>query len=49
MYFKFENLFFFQYGENGETKSFLLELEWGVEYPDVAPNINLELFYNKHL
>ncbi|KAK7087530.1 RWD domain-containing protein 4-like [Littorina saxatilis] len=39
----------YKYGEDASYKSFLLEIQWGESYPDEAPGINLDLFYNKHL
>lgn len=40
---------FLQYGDDGENKSFLLEVEWHNNYPTEAPKINLDIFYNKHM
>lgn len=42
-------LFMFQYGEDEDEHTFLLELSWGDNYPNDLPKINLELFYNQHL
>eukprot|EP00918_Siedleckia_nematoides_P092799 GHVU01203702.1.p1 GENE.GHVU01203702.1~~GHVU01203702.1.p1 ORF type:complete len:186 (+),score=38.88 GHVU01203702.1:257-814(+) len=41
----------FQYkiGEDGHFKSFLLEISWPQDYPDVLPEIGLSAFYNKHV
>ena len=41
----------FQYkvGEDAHYKSFLLEVSWPEDYPDVSPNVNLDAFYNKHV
>lgn len=39
----------FQYGESDTTKSFLLEIQWGEKYPNEAPKINMDTFYNKHM
>ena len=39
----------FQYGEEGNHRSFVVEVEWVGDYPDVAPKLNLDLFYNKHM
>jgi len=41
--------FQYKYGEQGDLKSFVLELSWSNEYPDVAPQFNLDVFYNKHI
>ncbi|XP_023165439.1 RWD domain-containing protein 4 [Drosophila hydei] len=49
--FKEINLTTFQYkyGEEDSYKSFLVELKWGENYPDEAPTINLNTFYNRNL
>ncbi|XP_017859331.1 PREDICTED: RWD domain-containing protein 4 [Drosophila arizonae] len=49
--FKEINLTTFQYkyGEEDSYKSFLVELQWGENYPDEAPTINLNTFYNRNL
>ena len=39
----------FQYGEDGDIKSFLVEVKWTDNYPDELPNVNLDAFYNKHM
>jgi len=39
----------YKYGEDGNNKSFLLEVEWHNNYPNEAPRINLDTFYNKHI
>ncbi|XP_042871325.1 RWD domain-containing protein 4-like [Penaeus japonicus] len=44
-----ETTFQYKYGEEGENRSFLVEISWGADYPDDAPSINLDLFYNKHI
>ncbi|XP_053640411.1 RWD domain-containing protein 4 isoform X2 [Cherax quadricarinatus] len=44
-----DTTFQYKYGEEGDAKSFLLEISWGPDYPDAAPIINLDLFYNKHI
>lgn len=44
-----DTTFQYKYGQTGDNKSFLVEISWGPEYPDEIPNINLELFYNKHI
>lgn len=38
-----------QYGEDNDTKSFLLEISWGARYPTEKPTINMNTFYNKHM
>ena len=44
-----ENTFQYKYGEDGASKSFILELIWGSEYPENLPEVSLEAFYNKHI
>ncbi|KAG7177601.1 RWD domain-containing protein 4-like [Homarus americanus] len=44
-----ETTFQYKYGEEGGSNSFLVEISWGPDYPDVAPTISLDLFYNKHI
>ncbi|KAL8562551.1 hypothetical protein ACOMHN_045816 [Nucella lapillus] len=44
-----DTTFQYKYGEEGGYQTFLLELLWGDSYPDEAPSINLDLFYNKHV
>ncbi|KAE9531649.1 hypothetical protein AGLY_010855 [Aphis glycines] len=39
----------YKYGEDSDNKSFLLEVEWHDNYPNEAPKINLDMFYNKHI
>ncbi|XP_054268420.1 RWD domain-containing protein 4 [Macrosteles quadrilineatus] len=39
----------YKYGNDGEPKSFLLEISWGKTYPTEKPNVNLNTFYNKHI
>nr|BAN20848.1 conserved hypothetical protein [Riptortus pedestris] len=39
----------YKYGEDGDPRSFLLELSWGKEYPNEPPQINMNTFYNKHI
>lgn len=39
----------FQYGDEGDNHTFLVELNWGENYPNDAPAINLNVFYNQHL
>ncbi|CAL4209513.1 unnamed protein product, partial [Meganyctiphanes norvegica] len=38
-----------KYGEQGDLKSFVLQLSWSTDYPDVTPQFNLDVFYNKHI
>lgn len=41
----------FQYkiGDDDGPKSFLLEISWTKQYPNISPKINLDAFYNKKL
>ncbi|XP_014245909.1 RWD domain-containing protein 4 [Cimex lectularius] len=41
--------FQYKYGEEGQAKSFLLELTWGEQYPDEKPTLNMDIFYNRHI
>ena len=43
------NKFQYKFGEDGTSKSFILEITWGPEYPEVLPEISVDAFYNKHL
>lgn len=38
-----------KYGEEDDKKSFLVELTWGENYPNEAPAINLDCFYNRNM
>ncbi|RZF41416.1 hypothetical protein LSTR_LSTR000130 [Laodelphax striatellus] len=39
----------YKFGEDGDPKSFLLEISWGENYPDEKPEVNMDAFYNKHI
>ncbi|XP_055693624.1 RWD domain-containing protein 4 [Lutzomyia longipalpis] len=39
----------YKYGEDDASKSFLVEICWTPEYPNEAPQINLDTFYNRNL
>lgn len=41
--------FQYKFGDDGHFKSFVLEISWTENYPENAPNINLDAFYNKRL
>ena len=41
--------FQYRFGDNGESKSFLLEIKWPENYPECLPHINLNAFYNRHI
>ncbi|XP_059481747.1 RWD domain-containing protein 4 [Neocloeon triangulifer] len=42
-------VFQYKYGEDSDSRSFLLEISWGENYPSEIPSINMDTFYNKHL
>ncbi|EDO47448.1 predicted protein [Nematostella vectensis] len=44
-----DKTFQYKFGEDGHYKSFVLEISWPEDYPECAPNINLDAFYNKHI
>ena len=37
----------YKYGEDGKSRSFILDITWGKEYPNEAPSISLDTFYNR--
>jgi len=39
----------YKFGEDGASRSMILEICWGSEYPAELPDCNLDSFYNKHL
>ena len=41
--------FQYKYGDDGKSKSFVLEISWTEDYPEVMPDISLDAFYNKHI
>lgn len=43
------NVFQYKLGEHEHIKSFLLELQWGENYPAEKPNVNMNIFYNRNL
>ncbi|KAL7634097.1 UNVERIFIED_CONTAM: hypothetical protein RMT77_015425 [Armadillidium vulgare] len=43
------NTFQYKYEDECTNKSFIIEIQWSESYPDEAPVINLDLFFNKHL
>lgn len=47
--FLYPLLFGFQYGGENSYKSLVVEVSWGDNYPDEAPTVNLDTFYNKHM
>ncbi|KAF2365313.1 RWD domain [Trinorchestia longiramus] len=42
-------LFQYKFDTFGEGKNFVLEVRWGKNYPEEAPEINMDIFYNKHI
>ncbi|KAH8273608.1 hypothetical protein KR018_004120 [Drosophila ironensis] len=44
-----ETTFQYKYGEEDSYKAFMVELKWGEKYPDEAPTINMNTFYNRNL
>lgn len=44
-----DSTFQYKFGEDGHFKSFVLEIKWTADYPENAPNVNLDAFYNKHI
>lgn len=43
------NVFQYKIGDDQDSKSFLLELSWGENYPQEPPTISMDAFYNKHI
>lgn len=39
----------YRVGENGDLKSFMLEVSWGDDYPSIPPDITLDAFFNNHI
>jgi len=44
-----DTTFQYKFGEDGDKTSFLLEVSWPPDYPQVVPNINFNAFYNNHI
>ncbi|CAC5388454.1 RWD domain-containing protein 4 [Mytilus coruscus] len=44
-----QTTFQYKYGEEGNHRSFVLEISWTDDYPEHSPNIKLDAFYNKHI
>jgi len=42
-------VFQYKFGETDNTKSLLLEIKWGDKYPTEKPEVNMDMFYNKHI
>eukprot|EP00092_Neocalanus_flemingeri_P006434 GFUD01006933.1.p1 GENE.GFUD01006933.1~~GFUD01006933.1.p1 ORF type:complete len:195 (+),score=57.69 GFUD01006933.1:75-659(+) len=39
----------YKFGEDTTSRSFILEIFWGPNYPSELPGVNLDSFYNKHV
>merc|ERR1712066_1210189 len=39
----------YKFGEDSASRSFILEITWGANYPTEMPEVTLDSFYNKHL
>merc|ERR1719452_57664 len=39
----------YKFDQYGENKNFVIQFKWGPKYPSEAPEINMDVFYNKHL
>jgi len=44
-----DTTFQYKFGEEADGKSFLLEISWPPEYPEVLPSFNFNAFYNNHI
>ncbi|OZC11389.1 RWD domain protein [Onchocerca flexuosa] len=44
-----DNKFQYKFGQDGDCKSFILEISWPDTYPKTVPDISLDLFYNRHI
>jgi len=43
-------VYHYKYAESdADAKGFLVEIEWGADYPNQAPLINMDQFFNKHI
>merc|ERR1712179_881780 len=49
--FKFisEKVFQYKFGDDGTPRSFIVEFGFTDSYPEAAPNVNLDAFYNNHI
>ena len=41
--------FQYKFGEDGTSKSFILEVIWGSDYPEDYPDFSMDSFYNQHI
>ena len=41
--------FQYKYGEDGTSKSFVLDIGWTDDYPNVCPTLSMDTFYNQHV
>ncbi len=39
----------YKFGEDGASRSFVLDLTWGDDYPEQLPAVSMDAFYNKHV
>lgn len=39
----------FQIGDHDDAKAFLLEISWPKTYPETAPHISLDAFFNNRM
>ena len=39
----------YKFGEDATSRSFILEISWGPNYPEELPDVKLDSFYNKHV
>jgi len=39
----------YKFGEDAASRSFILEISWGPNYPEELPEFSLDSFYNKHV
>lgn len=44
-----DKTFRYLYEHESSSKSFLLEITWGENYPEERPKISLNAFFNKHI
>lgn len=44
-----DTVFQYKYGEDGSSKSFIVEVSWSPTYPEELPTINMDTFYNSHV
>lgn len=42
-------IFQYKFGDDGTSRSFILEIKWIPEYPEVLPEFSVDAFYNQHI